>query len=58
VLQSTNEIVSEFQAIVDSAKDQWQILDMLEVISRATLNLDLLLGDIDPGHLQTTLVPS
>jgi hypothetical protein len=39
-------MISGFQAMVESALDEWRILDMLAVISRAALNIDLLVGDL------------
>jgi hypothetical protein len=41
-------IVAGFQAIVESAADEWRILDMLSVISRANLNVSLLLNISPP----------
>jgi hypothetical protein len=46
------DIIAGVQKEIAAAADQWHLLDMLEVISRAVLNLDLLVGDIG---IQTTI---
>jgi hypothetical protein len=51
-------IIAGFQTAVGSARDEWRLLDMLAVISRAVLNLDLLVGDINIPAQRTTLIPS
>jgi hypothetical protein len=52
-------MISGFQAMVESALDEWRILDMLAVISRAALNIDLLVGDLGTIPAQrTTIIPS
>jgi hypothetical protein len=51
-------IIAGFQAMVGSARDEWRILDMLAVVSRSVLNLDLLIGDIIVPVQRTTLVQS
>ena len=53
-------IIAGVQAAVVSARDEWRLLDMLTSISRAVLNLELLVGDIGsqfPAQ-RTTLIPS
>jgi hypothetical protein len=41
---ATPSAIAGFQAIVSSAIDQWRLDDMLNVISRANLNVDIVLG--------------
>ena len=45
-------IIAGVQKEIAAAADQWHLLDMLEVISRAVLNLDLMVGDVG---LQSTI---
>jgi hypothetical protein len=52
------ELISGYQMIVESAVDQWHLMDMLEVISRAVLNLDLMTGDIGIQPTRTRLIPT
>ncbi len=42
-------IISGFQGAVGSALDEWRLLDMLSVISRANLNVSLLLNISPPS---------
>ena len=49
-------IVDGVNAAVGSARDEWRLLDMLAVISRAVLNLDLMLGDIEAPQQRTRLI--
>lgn len=51
-------IIAGVQTAVSSARDEWRLLDMLSVISRAVLNLDLLIGDIELPQQRTVLIPS
>src|SRR6516165_6343478 len=50
-------IINGVQAAVMSASDQWYLMDMLEVISRAVLNLDLMTGDIGIQPTRKVLIP-
>jgi hypothetical protein len=55
-------IISGVQKEIVAAADQWHLLDMLEVISRAVLNIDLMVGDVGLQSTITTtrkvLIPS
>jgi hypothetical protein len=51
-------IISGFQVAVGSALDEWRLMDMLASISRAVLNLELLIGDLSVQTQRTTLIPS
>lgn len=49
-------IIAGFQVAVGSARDEWRLLDMLTTTSRAVLNLELLVGDINFPAQRTTLI--
>ena len=55
-------IIAGVQKEIAAAADQWHLLDMLEVISRAVLNIDLMVGDVGLQSTITTtrkvLIPS
>lgn len=52
-------IIAGVQAAVASARDEWRLLDMLSVTSRAVLNLDLLVGDVVfPAQRTSIISPS
>jgi len=53
-------IIAGFQAAVVSARDEWRLLDVLTAVSRAVLNLELIVGDIGSQfpEQRTTLIPS
>jgi hypothetical protein len=51
-------IIAGVQTAVQSSVDQWKLLDMLEVVSRAVLNIDLMIGDIGTANTRTMLIPS
>lgn len=50
-------ILAGVQAAVESARDEWRLLDMLSSISRSILNFDLLIGDIQTQQQKTSLIP-
>jgi hypothetical protein len=41
-------IISQLNTEIESAHDQWRLFDMLTAVSRAHLNIDLVIGEVQP----------